>query len=143
MPLHLTRQLKRAFQDDPRNCILFVGAGLSVSGVRKNGKGLPTWRQLIQAMIEDLKDSEKCDEITLQKIDNLFQKNEYLKLAQIFREKTRPDQYAAFLKEQLDPNDLTASKVHELLLSIDFKGIITTNFDCVFENQSNRIQPLI
>lgn len=143
MALHITKQLKRAFQDDPTNCILFVGAGLSVSGVRKNGKGLPTWKQLIQAMIEDLKDSEKCDEITLQKIDVLFEKNEYLKLAQIFREKTRPDQYAAFLKEQLDPSDLTASKVHELLLSIGFKGIITTNFDCVFENQSNRIQPLI
>jgi hypothetical protein len=143
MPLHLTRQLKRAFQDDPRNCILFVGAGLSVTGVRKNGKGLPTWKQLIQDMIEDLKDSEKCDEITLQKIGDQFQRNEYLKIAQIFREKTRPDQYAAFLKEQLDPNDLTTSKVHELILSIDFKGIITTNFDCVFENQSNRLQPLI
>jgi hypothetical protein len=49
MALHITKQLRRAFQDDPTNCILFVGAGLSVNGVRKNGKGLPTWKQLIQA----------------------------------------------------------------------------------------------
>ncbi len=143
MALHLTGQLKRAFQGDPRNCILFVGAGLSVSGVRKDGKGLPTWKQLIQSMIEDLKDSDKCDEISLQKIDEQFKRNEYLKVAQIFREKTRPDQYASFLKEQIDPNDLSQSKIHELILSVNFKGIITTNFDCVFENQSNRLQPLI
>ena len=143
MPLHLTRQLKRAFEDDPRNCILFVGAGLSAAGVRKNNKGLPTWKQLIQAMVEDLKDSDKCDEISLQKIDDLFKKTHYLKITKFFRQKTRPDQYAAFLKEQLDPSDLIPSKVHEIILSIDFKGIVTTNFDCVFENQSNRLQPLI
>ena len=44
MPLHLTKQLKRAIQDDPSKCILLVGAGLSVYGVRQGEKGLPVRR---------------------------------------------------------------------------------------------------
>ena len=61
MPLHLTKQLNRAIQGDPSKCVLFVGAGLSVSGVRKDGKGLPNWDTLMQDMIDDLRDSENCD----------------------------------------------------------------------------------
>jgi len=38
MPLHLTKQLKRAIQDDPSKCILLVGAGLFVYGVRQGEK---------------------------------------------------------------------------------------------------------
>lgn len=98
---------------------------------------------LIKAMIDDLKDADKCDENTLQKLNDLYDKKDYLQIAQIFKERTRPDQYSAFLKEILDPDDLTNSNIHELILSIGFKGVITTNFDCIFETQNNLLQPLI
>lgn len=143
MSLHLTNELKRALENDPKKCILFVGAGLSSANVREASKGLPTWQKLIKAMIDDLKDAEKCDENTLEKLNNLYDKKDYLEIAQVFKERTRPDQYSAFLKELLDPDDLTNSKIHEIILSIGFRGIITTNFDCIFETQSNIIQPLI
>lgn len=143
MSIHLNKQFLRAIDNNPRNCILFVGAGLSSSHVRRNNKGLPTWYYLIESMIEELKDAQKCNQSTLNKLTDLFNKKCYLKVAQIFKENTRADQYAAFLKEQLDPSDLKKSNIHKLILSINFRGIITTNFDCVFENQTNRIQPLI
>ncbi|HHT9108912.1 MAG TPA: SIR2 family protein [Candidatus Wunengus sp. YC64] len=143
MPLHLTNQLKRAIQDDPSKCVLFVGAGLSASGVRQGGKGLPDWDTLMQHMIDDLRDSEKCDAGTLAKLEELLREGKHLEIARSFKQRTRPDQFASFLKIELDPPDIASSIVHEVILKTNFRGIITTNFDMIFEYQSNRLQPLV
>jgi hypothetical protein len=143
MPLHLTRQLNRAIQGDPSKCVLFVGAGLSVTGVRQGGKGLPAWDTLMQHMIDDLRDSENCDTAALARLEELLKEGQHLEIARVFRQRTRPDQFAAFLKAELDPPDIATSKIHEVILKTNFRGIITTNFDLVFEHQSNRLQPLV
>jgi hypothetical protein len=143
MPLHLTKQLNRAIQGDPSKCVLFVGAGLSVSGVRKGGKGLPNWDTLMQDMIDDLRDSENCDITELTRLEELLKAGKHLEIARAFKQLKRPDQFAAFLKEELDPPDIVVSKLHEVILKTNFRGIITTNFDLVFEHQSNRLQPLV
>ena len=87
MPLHLTRQLKRAIQDDPSKCVLFVGAGLSAAGVRSSGKGLPTWDSLMQHMIEDLRDSENCDAATLSTLEEALKEGRHLEVALAFPKK--------------------------------------------------------
>jgi len=143
MSLHLTKELKRAIQDDPSNCILFVGAGLSVSGVRTAGKGLPDWDTLMLHMIDNLRDSEKCDPDSLARLERLLGEGKHLEIARFFKQLTRPDQFAAFLKAELNPPDIISSKVHENILKTGFRGIITTNFDLVFECQSNRLEPLV
>ena len=143
MPLHLTKELKWTMQDDPSKCVLWVGAGLSASGVRKRGKGLPDWDTLMKQMIENLRDSEKCDAGTLAKLEESLKAGEHLEIARVFKQRTRPDQFAAFLKAELDPPDIVSSKIHEVILKTNFRGIITTNFDLVFEYQSNRLQPLV
>jgi hypothetical protein len=143
MTLHLTKQLSRAIQGDPSKCILFVGAGLSSSGVRKGGKGIPDWNTLVKYMIEDLRDSKNCDTVLLSKLLEFHKQGKYLDVAHIFKKQTRPDQFVAFLKEYLDPPDIIQSKIHEVILKIKLRGIITTNFDMVFEIQSDRLQPLI
>jgi len=143
MPLHLTKQFNRAIRHDPSNCVLFVGAGLSSSQVRTGGKGLPNWDTLMQHMIDDLRDSGSCDSTSLEKLADSLKKGKHLEIARAFKQLTRPDQFAAFLKEELDPSDITSSKVHRVILKTNFRGIITTNFDVVFEYQSNRLQPLV
>ncbi|MFZ3207386.1 MAG: hypothetical protein WA140_00940 [Geobacteraceae bacterium] len=65
MALHPTRQFLRAIGEDPAKCILWVGSGLSASGVRDGGKGLPDWNALMQRMIDDLRDSESCEPTVL------------------------------------------------------------------------------
>jgi len=143
MPLHLTKQLNRAIQGDQSKCVLFVGAGLSVSGVRQGGKGLPNWDTLMQDMIDDLRDSENCDITDLTRLEELLKAGKHLEIARAFKQLKRPDQFAAFLKAELDPPDITSSRIHEVILKTNFRGIITTNFDMVFEHQSNRLQPLV
>ncbi|MBA4150787.1 MAG: SIR2 family protein [Verrucomicrobia bacterium] len=143
MALHPTRQFRRAIEDDPTKCILWVGAGLSAAGVRQGGKGLPDWNALMQRMIDDLRDSESCEASALQSLEAALKQEKYLEVAQAYRERTRPDQFAAFIKGELDPADIGESKVHQAILKINFRGIITTNFDRVFERQSDLLAPLV
>lgn len=143
MALHPTRQFRRAIDDDPTKCILWVGAGLSASGVRKGGKGLPDWNVLMQRMIDDLRDSENCEPAMLQMLKVALKDGKYLEVAQAYKQRTRPDQFASFLKTELDPPDIAESKIHQTILRINFRGIITTNFDRVFERQSDLLVPLV
>ena len=142
-PLHLTKELQRAIHNEPSNCVLLVGAGLSASSVRKGGEGLPDWDVLMQHMIQDLRDSHKCDDNVLEKLEGLLRKGKHLEIARVFKERTRHDQFAAFLKAELDPPDLVPSKVHQLILQSKLRGIITTNFDMVFESQGFVVRPLV
>jgi len=143
MALHPTRQFRRAIGDDPAKCILWVGAGLSASGIRKGGKGLPDWNALMQRMIDDLRDSDSCEPAALQKLEAALKERKYLEVAQAYKARTRPDQFAAFIKAELDPPDIAESRLHQTILRINFRGIITTNFDRVFEKQSDLLVPLV
>lgn len=143
MTLHLTQQFRRAIGDDPTKCILWVGAGLSASGVREGGKGLPDWNTLMQHMIDDLRDSKICEPAALQILESALRDGKYLEVAQAYKQRTRPDQFAAFLKTELDPPDIAESEVHQTILRIHFRGIFTTNFDRVFERQSDLLEPLV
>jgi hypothetical protein len=42
---------------------------------------------------------------------------------------------------QLDPPDLVRSDVHDVALAIEFRGIITTNFDRIIEFHTDRFRP--
>ena len=143
MALHPTRQFLRAIDDDPTKCILWVGAGLSASDVRQGAKGLPDWHTLMQRMIDDLRDSGSCEPADLESLQGALEHGEYLEIAQTYRQKTRPDQFAAFIKSEIDPPDIVESTVHRTIIDIRFRGIITTNFDRVFERQSDLLDPLV
>ena len=114
-----------------------------MSGVRQDGKGLPDWDVLMRHMIDDLSDSESCDATTLARLEQLLKQGKHLEVALAFKQQTRPDQFAAFIKSELDPPDLVPSKLHQIILKTRFRGIITTNFDMVFESQSDALEPLV
>jgi hypothetical protein len=120
-----------------------VGAGLSKSGVRSNGEGLSDWHTLMKNMIEDLRDSNTCDASVLTQLDKWLKEGKFLEIAREFKVRTRPDQFAAFLTNELDPTDVCKSELHQIILKIGFRGIITTNFDMVFESQGFSLRTLV
>jgi len=94
-------------------------------------------------MIDELRDSANCDEQTLQSLDAALRKKQYLEVAQIYKQRTRADQFADFIKMEFDPSDICESVIHRTILEVRFRGIITTNFDRVFEQQSDLLVPLV
>jgi hypothetical protein len=118
-----------------------VGAGLSSSVVRSHGRRLPDWYTLTERMIDELKGNVSKE--TLVKLRALLSNSKFLEVAEEFKKVKRNDAYALFLRDQLDPPDFVRSEIHETMLAIEFKGIITTNFDRVIEFHTDRFRPLI
>ena len=139
--MRVPEDFKRHIENDTRNCLLMVGAGLSSSVVRSCGRKLPDWHTLTDCMIHELKGS--VPEETIVKLRTLVRNSQFLEVAEEFRKAKRNDAYALFLRDQLDPPDFVRSAIHETILAIEFKGIITTNFDRVIEFHTDRFRPLI
>lgn len=149
--LELPNELRRAIQDNPENCVLLVGAGLSMGKVRSGGRGLPDWDGLIREMIKELRQTSKCDSGALKAMEHSLNTENpesaaraYQTVAGVYKDKTRGDQFAGFMQEKFDPRDILQSELHRAIIECNFRGIITTNYDMVFEEQRpNRLQPLI
>ncbi len=128
-------------QKDPQRCLLLVGAGMSRK-VRVGGKSFPDWPALMGRMIVELQ-QRRFDANMLERLRSDLTRGNYLAIAQEFKARTRPDEFSNFLRKELDPPDLIKSSLHELILAIQFRGIITTNFDCVIEFHTNRFRPMV
>lgn len=117
--------LKAAIKDicekiEEKNCILFVGAGVSRSC------GLPSWNDLIGSLAEEL----GYDSDVFQSLGNPMtlaeyyknSKNGYSKIVEELREKWKP-----FV------GNVKTSKIHRLISEIGFPIIYTTNYDRLIE----------
>ena len=131
-------KLVDVIDSDPANCVLVVGSGLSKQGVRTGGKGLPDWDELTRLMIDYLEEHRRCPATTILQCRTWLAEDppRYLDIADTFRGAHQHDLdgYERFLRKHLRPDDLVDSEVHRLILRIGFKGIVSYNFDLVFEN---------
>src|SRR5439155_1281463 len=138
---------KDARKGDLGNCVLVVGAGLSKSGVREGGGGIPDWDGLMSLMIDHLVDSGRCDEGMIFKLRDMLTQDppRYTEIAEEFSANHNHDRdgYETFLRGLLMPDDLTDSATHKLILEMGFRGIVSFNFDNVFEHQSDRLHPIV
>jgi hypothetical protein len=130
---------------DPASWVLVVGSGLSKHGVRAHGKGLPDWNGLIRLMVDDLaQHSSHCPAGTVTQLRTRLDEKPppYLDVADAFRNAYDHDLrgYEEFLRRHLRPNDLVESELHKLILAVGFRGILSYNFDLVFEKQSDRVR---
>lgn len=104
-----------------RQAILFAGAGLSMA------VGLPSWRELIAQMGEEL----EVDPKEFMALDRSYQT-----LAEYYRLKRGS---IGPLRSWMDRNwsvaedKVKASEVHELIVALDFPIIYTTNYDANLE----------
>jgi hypothetical protein len=136
-----------AIASDPGNCVLLVGSGLSKKGVRKGGKGLPDWDELMKLMIAHLKESGRCSTATIDQLCLMMKEDppRYLDVAEEFYKAHEHDAdgYEQFLRQHLAPSDLVDSEVHKVILNVGFGGIVSYNFDMVFEKQSDVIDKVV
>lgn len=103
-----------------RRAILFAGAGLSMS------VGLPSWRELIEHM---------CEELDLD-LASMPSEVGYHTLAEFYRiQKGSIGPLRSWMDRtwSVSEEKVKASKVHELVVGLDFPIVYTTNFDANLE----------
>ncbi|ELL3753180.1 SIR2 family protein, partial [Vibrio cholerae] len=95
---------------------IFIGAGISKSSETSSFK-LPNWNDLIVSLKRELNDIEE---------------NDYLKVAQLYYLAFGEYTYYKKLKEFF-PENITPSKVHEIIFDINPHIVLTTNWDNILE----------
>lgn len=97
--------------------VLFIGAGVSANS------GLPLWKDLIEKIKKKIKVS-----------DNF---NDYLKIAQYYYNSRGEKEYYDFLREELEV-EVSPNNIHEALLDMNPRHIITTNYDDLIEKEARK-----
>lgn len=117
--------------------VIFVGAGVS------NNSGIPSWHELIKHFAEKL-DIDKCSKCNFRNSANCipdceekynFCQDDYLKIPQYFYNKKKAD-YLNTIKEVFSIN-AKPNKINDMIMELQPKHIITTNFDKLIENTEN------
>jgi len=112
-----------------KNCVAFVGAGLS------RGAGLLGWGGLM----EDMLDWATGHGVTLtpeakDELKSLLDSGKYLLVAQEMRERMGNNDFREFMDATFRKPGLKPTKAHEILVQIPFASAITTNYDVLLES---------
>ncbi|MFC0877447.1 SIR2 family protein [Saccharicrinis sp. FJH2] len=109
--------------------VLFVGSG---SSVRLN---YPSW----EGVLRDL--SNKITEDAVKNIiEDKIGKGELLLAAEIIKSKIDSTEYNSAFESFFGPKKTTHDDFHKLLVTVRFKGFVTTNYDSVIESALKEIQ---
>jgi hypothetical protein len=113
--------------------VAFVGAGMSRSVTRRNGKGLPSWSELIQEMF-NLSRPENSHLSGYEKdIKSAIASGRFLLVAQEISDQLGPSAVSRFLRDVFLDSALKPTEIHRRLVDIPFRGVLTTNYDTLIE----------
>jgi len=113
-----------------RRCIIFLGAGASAGSRSLDGlKSPPTWTQFLNELIGLLPNTD--NEVIIR---DFMSKEKYLEAAEIIYHDISKPEFSRFVRQELDIPRYVASKIHESVLILDPKVVITTNYDTIYEN---------
>lgn len=112
-----------------RRCIVFIGAGASagcISAIDDNNP--PTWIQLL----DNLKNRISATQGT-PTIDALIEKEKYLDAAEVIYNKLPAAEFSRAIRELFIQPRYNESSIHESVLKIDPKVVVTTNYDDIYD----------
>jgi hypothetical protein len=121
MSVNLPHGLLKAVRE--RKCVLFAGSGLSSMA------GYPSWSQLIDRLVAEAK---RVPSARTEGLEAIEARGDYLMLAEFARVTLGASDYAEILKEELG-RAVPPAEAHRLIAATDYRGIITTNYDRLFE----------
>lgn len=103
------------------NCVVFVGAGLSV------GANLPSWSGLLYLLLDHLKKTSD-DKSIANEIEKLINKNKLLLAAKELKRHLGSD-FGKHMRQIFQAPDIQPQATHELITQLPFHAALTTNYD--------------
>ena len=110
-----------------RQCVLFVGAGLS------RGAGYPDWKGLMETVVRETLASVKASSAEAE-LTGLLAKGRYAELADECREILGFARFAELLRNQLAQPLAPPEATHRAIVETPYAAIVTTNFDTLLED---------
>lgn len=113
-----------------RRCIPFVGAGISAGCESSTtpGKRPPAWKALLEGGADLLRSDADKDLVR-----ELIRKEQYLDAAQVIVDEADHAEFEFYIRSEFMIPKYKPSPVHEMLMELDPKIVITTNYDDIYE----------
>lgn len=113
-----------------RRCIVFLGAGASAGCVDPaSGARPPGWEQLLLDALATVRDPD-----IPALVESLIEKEQYLDAAEIIFSRIEAADARKFFRARFYKPHYEKSEIHELVLELDPKIVITTNYDEIYDN---------
>jgi len=126
IPEMLVRQIRE------HRCILFAGAGLSAQARSEDGVPIPTWRTLLERMIEWCADHRVQLRAEPEEFREVLKRGRLLVVAQELQH-SLGGQLNSCLSDVLHIGKTRPSEAHRLICKIDWVAILTSNYDGLIE----------
>lgn len=114
-----------------RRCIIFLGAGASLGckgKVADTDVTPPSWRDLLVALSGRMPAGSDRDFA-----QKLMDERKYLDAAEVIKSKITAADYADLMRSIFEAPKFEQSEIHEAVLRIDPKVVVTTNFDRIYD----------
>ena len=111
-----------------RRCVFFLGAGVSSSAEDDQGKRPKGWIEFLSGAAELIHDS--AGRVI---VKNLVEEKRYLLALQAIRSEVDGADYHEFLNTHLNNQAFQPKSLHDVILKLDSRIVITTNFDKIYE----------
>lgn len=121
-PQHLIAELAT------RRCVVFLGSGVSAQAKNDEGKRPSTWGQFLASAVNLVTNQSEKEYVS-----QLISENKYLLALQCIYEHSDRGDYIRFLREEYLEPRYKPTQIHEDLVLLDPKIVITTNFDIIYE----------
>lgn len=116
-----------------RRCVIFLGSGASAPATKQVGEELvrpPTWAGLLKILLDKCPNDPQGSK---NNAETLLNKENYLDCAEIIRETCLSTaEYNRCISQTFSGYE--ATDIHKAVEILDQKVVITTNFDCLYEN---------
>lgn len=121
-PESLVREIAR------RRCVFFLGAGVSASSTDAAGNRPKQWGEFLEAACNLISNPTKKDEIK-----KLISSRQYLLALQAIKQEADRADYNSLLNSNFNNPAYQPSDLHQIILNLDSRIVITTNFDKIYE----------
>lgn len=112
-----------------RRCLVFLGAGASAGCVGADGiTKPPLWKEFLISVKEAAPVGTD-----FASVDSLIEKERYLDAAEILLAKIAPADFTRIIREKLVQPRFSPSSIHESVLTVDPKIVVTTNYDDIYD----------
>lgn len=112
-----------------RRCLIFLGSGASAGCIAQSGSGRPpTWEQFLLRLLDKMRTPTE-QSVAQQLIDE----KKYLEAAEIICADIVAPDFTQFIRDTFVIPKYSPSEIHQVVLDIDPKVTITTNYDDIYD----------
>jgi hypothetical protein len=119
-----------------RRAILVLGAGVSRNSVNAAGAHPPLWNEFLNEAIVNAGKSVGWQET----VKTLIHQNDYLTACDVIKTAMGPAPFRQFMRAQFLTPGYQAAAIHDVLIKIDTRIVLTPNYDKIYENRINAVQ---